>query len=108
MLDQLLIHQVRRRLKASGLPLAVELWNGELLEPSTLAAVRIRLHHMASLKALAYPNLGAWRGLMLRARWTWKAVPGTFSRWVIACAMQAVFPRRRVRKTRHIAAESIK
>lgn len=59
MLDQLLIHQVRRRLKASGLPLAVELWNGELLEPSTLAAVRIRLHHMASLKALAYPNLGA-------------------------------------------------
>ena len=29
MLDQLLIHQVRRRLEASGLPLAVELWNGQ-------------------------------------------------------------------------------
>ncbi|MBS1146117.1 MAG: hypothetical protein H6R08_293, partial [Proteobacteria bacterium] len=28
MLDQLLVHQVRRRLEASGLPLVVELWNG--------------------------------------------------------------------------------
>ncbi|MGV8990992.1 MAG: class I SAM-dependent methyltransferase [Thiobacillus sp.] len=59
MLDQLLIHQVRRRLEASGLPLAVELWNGKLLGSSALAAVRIRLHHMTSLKALANPNLGA-------------------------------------------------
>ena len=58
MLNQLLIHQVRRRLEASGLPLAVELWNGQKMGRETPDAVRIRLNQQASLKALAWPNLG--------------------------------------------------
>ena len=59
MLDQLLVHQVRRRLESSGLPLAVELWNGQRMGQDALAAVRIRLNRLASLKVLARPNLGA-------------------------------------------------
>ncbi len=58
MLNQLLIHQVRRRLEASGLPLAVELWNGQKMGRETPDAVRIRLNQQTSLKALAWPNLG--------------------------------------------------
>ncbi|HEY9098508.1 MAG TPA: cyclopropane-fatty-acyl-phospholipid synthase family protein [Thiobacillus sp.] len=58
MLNQLLIHQVRRRLEASGLPLAVELWNGQKIGRETPDAVRIRLNQRASLKALAWPKLG--------------------------------------------------
>ena len=58
MLNQLLIHQVRRRLEASGLPLVVELWNGQQMGQAALAAVRVRLHRFTSLKAMAFPNLG--------------------------------------------------
>lgn len=58
MLNQLLIHQVRRRLDALGLPLEVELWDGRRLGQDALAAVRIRLNHLSSLKALAFPDLG--------------------------------------------------
>ena len=58
MLNKLLIHQVRRRLEASGLPLVVELWNGQQMGQAALAAVRVRLHRFTSLKAMAFPNLG--------------------------------------------------
>jgi cyclopropane-fatty-acyl-phospholipid synthase len=58
MLDQLLVHQVRRRLEASGLPLVVELWNGELMGAVAGASVRLRLHRPTSLKAMADPSLG--------------------------------------------------
>ncbi len=59
MLDQLLVQQVRRRLEASGLPLVVELWNGQQLGQAAIAAVKVRLHQLASLKAMADPSLGA-------------------------------------------------
>lgn len=59
MLDQLLVHRVRRRLESSGLPLAVELWNGQHIAEDALAAVRVRLNRLTSLKILAHPNLGA-------------------------------------------------
>jgi cyclopropane-fatty-acyl-phospholipid synthase len=57
MLDQWLVHQVRRRVEASGLPLAVELWNGQSLGRNP-AAVRVRLRRAASLRAMAAPSLG--------------------------------------------------
>ncbi len=59
MLNQLLVHQVRRRVEASGLPLSVELWNGQRVGRDEAAAVRVRLHRAASLKAMADPSLGA-------------------------------------------------
>lgn len=59
MLNQLLVHQVRRRLESLGLPVEVELWDGRRLGQDALAAVRVRLNRLSSLKALAYPNLGA-------------------------------------------------
>ncbi len=59
MLDELLVRQVRRRVKASGLPLRVELWNGEQVGAVADARVRLRLHRPASLQAMADPNLGA-------------------------------------------------
>ena len=59
MLDRLLVHQVRRRLEASGLPLMVELWNGEQVGAVADARVRLRLHRPASLQAMADPSLGA-------------------------------------------------
>jgi cyclopropane-fatty-acyl-phospholipid synthase len=59
MLDQLLVNRVRRRVEASGLPLVVELWNGEQVGAVADAAVRVRLHRAASLKAMADPSLGA-------------------------------------------------
>jgi len=58
MLDQLLVHRVRRRVETSGLPFVVELWNGEQVGTSADAAVRVRLHQAASLKAMANPSLG--------------------------------------------------
>jgi cyclopropane-fatty-acyl-phospholipid synthase len=58
MLDQLLVNQVRRRVEASGLPFVVELWNGEQFGSVIDAAVRVRLHQAASLKAMADPSLG--------------------------------------------------
>ena len=59
MLDQLLVQQVRRRLEASGLPLVVELWDGQQVGSDTLATVRVHLHQLSSLKAMADPSLGA-------------------------------------------------
>ncbi len=59
MLDHLLVRQVRRRLEVSGLPLVVELWNGQQVGRNDLADVRIRLNQAASLKAMATPSLGA-------------------------------------------------
>ncbi len=59
MLDQLLVQQVRRRLEASGLSLVVELWDGQQVGSDTLATVRVRLHQLSSLKAMADPSLGA-------------------------------------------------
>lgn len=59
MLNQLLVHQVRRRLESLGAPLEVELWDGRRLGQDALAAVRVRLNRLSSLKALAFPNLGA-------------------------------------------------
>jgi len=59
MLDQLLVHQVRRRVEASGLPFVVELWNGERVGAAADAAVRVKLHQAASLKAMADPSLGS-------------------------------------------------
>src|SRR3569833_1625835 len=59
MLDQLLVHQVRRRVEASGLPIVVELWNGERVGAAADAAVRVKLHQAASLKAMADPSLGS-------------------------------------------------
>jgi cyclopropane-fatty-acyl-phospholipid synthase len=59
MLDRLLVRQVRRRLEASGLPVVVELWNGQQVGGDGLADVRVRLNQAASLKAMAYPSLGA-------------------------------------------------
>jgi cyclopropane-fatty-acyl-phospholipid synthase len=58
-LDQLLVQQVRRRLEASGLPLVVELWDGQQVGSDTLATVRVHLHQFSSLKAMAEPSLGA-------------------------------------------------
>jgi len=58
-LDQLLVQQVRRRLEASGLSLVVELWDGQQVGSDTLATVRVRLHQLSSLKAMADPSLGA-------------------------------------------------
>jgi cyclopropane-fatty-acyl-phospholipid synthase len=57
MLDQLLVRQVRRRVEASGLPVAVELWNGQRIGRDP-AAVRVRLRQPTSLKAMADPDLG--------------------------------------------------
>ena len=59
MLDQLLVNQVRRRVEAGGLPVAVELWNGERVGQHEAAAVKVRLHQPASLKAMADPSLGS-------------------------------------------------
>jgi len=59
MLDQLLVHQVRRRVESSGLPFVVELWNGEQVGAVADAAVRVKLHQAASLKAIADPSLGS-------------------------------------------------
>src|SRR3569833_3601028 len=59
MLDQLLVHQVRRRVEASGLPIVVELWNGVRVGAAAEAAVRVKLHQAASLKAMADPSLGS-------------------------------------------------
>lgn len=60
MLDRVLISQVQRRVEATGLPLAVTLWNGETVGVAPeLARVRLRLNDKASLKALAQPSLGA-------------------------------------------------
>ena len=60
MLNQLMIRQVRQRLLANGLPVAIELWNGEQLTPKLLSPrVRVRLHRPASLKAFVKPSLGA-------------------------------------------------
>jgi len=59
MLDQLLVRQVRQRLEASGLPLVVELWNGQLVGADALSTVRVRLHQLSSLKAMADPSLGS-------------------------------------------------
>ncbi len=58
MFDRWLTHQVRRRVEASGLPLAVEFWDGRLVGQDP-AAVRIRLRRPTSLKAMAEPSLGA-------------------------------------------------
>ncbi len=57
MLERLLIDRVRQRVETTGLPLAVQLWNGECLG-SASAKVRIELKQLASLKALAHPELG--------------------------------------------------
>ncbi len=59
MLDKLLVSQVKRRVEASGLPLMVELWNGEQVGDATNSLVRVRLHQPSGLKALADPSLGA-------------------------------------------------
>ena len=59
MLDQLRVHQMRRRVETSGLPFVVELWNGEQVGATDDAAVRVRLHQAASLKVMADPSLGA-------------------------------------------------
>jgi cyclopropane-fatty-acyl-phospholipid synthase len=58
MLNQLRVHQVRRRVEASGLPLSVELWNGQRVGQDEAATVRVHLHRAASLKAMADPSLG--------------------------------------------------
>jgi cyclopropane-fatty-acyl-phospholipid synthase len=59
MLNQLLLRQVRQRLKAADLPLAVELWTGERVGSAGEAAVLMRLHHPDGLRAMAEPSLGA-------------------------------------------------
>ena len=59
MLNQLLVHQLRRRVEASGLPFVVELWNGERVGTAADAVVRVRLQRPSSLKAMADPSLGA-------------------------------------------------
>jgi cyclopropane-fatty-acyl-phospholipid synthase len=59
MLEKLLVHWVRRRLETSGLPLTVELWNGELVGAVANATVRLRLRRPASIKAMVDPSLGA-------------------------------------------------
>ncbi|ODU41854.1 MAG: cyclopropane-fatty-acyl-phospholipid synthase [Thiobacillus sp. SCN 63-374] len=58
MLNQFLVHQLRRRVEASGLPFAVELWNGEQVGAVAEAVVRVRLYQPSSLKAMADPSLG--------------------------------------------------
>ena len=58
MLNQMMISQVRQRLQAFDLPIAIELWNGENVLPALSPRVRVRLHKPASLKALAKPSLG--------------------------------------------------
>ncbi len=58
MLDQLLVHQVRRRVESSDLPLSIEFWDGQKVG-RTPATVRVRLHEARSLRAIANPSLGA-------------------------------------------------
>lgn len=59
MLNALLIREVKQRLAASGLPLAVELWNGDALgAPRESAQVVMRIHSPAVLKSLSKPGLG--------------------------------------------------
>ncbi len=59
MMDQMQITQVRQRVQALSLPLAVELWNGVRVEHGHPPKVHVRLHNLAALKALARPSLGA-------------------------------------------------
>ncbi|HQT29678.1 MAG TPA: cyclopropane-fatty-acyl-phospholipid synthase family protein [Thiobacillus sp.] len=59
MLDRLRVHQMRLRVEASGLPLVVELWDGQIVGRDKSATVRVRLNQAASLKAMAEPSLGA-------------------------------------------------
>jgi cyclopropane-fatty-acyl-phospholipid synthase len=58
MLDRMLIRQVRDKLNASGLPLALTLWNGEELASASPAKVQLALHSPRVLKLLASPSLG--------------------------------------------------
>jgi cyclopropane-fatty-acyl-phospholipid synthase len=62
MLNQLMIRQVRQRIQGCGLPVAVELWTGELVMPPSMPdyspRVLVRLRNPASLKALVKPSLG--------------------------------------------------
>lgn len=59
LLDRVLINQVKYSLERSGLPLSVELWNGERLGvPSDTARVGLRIAAPAALKTLANPSLG--------------------------------------------------
>lgn len=59
MLDQLRVHQIRQRVEASGLPLVVELCNGQKVGQDESAAVRVCLRQAASLKVMADPSLGS-------------------------------------------------
>jgi cyclopropane-fatty-acyl-phospholipid synthase len=58
MLDRVLIKLVRDRLDASGLPLALRLWNGEEFVSASPAKVQLALHSLRALKVLANPSLG--------------------------------------------------
>ncbi|MFH0935106.1 MAG: cyclopropane-fatty-acyl-phospholipid synthase family protein [Pseudomonadota bacterium] len=49
---------MRQRVMASGLPLVIELWNGQKLGQDKSSAVRMRLHQAAGLRAMADPSLG--------------------------------------------------
>jgi cyclopropane-fatty-acyl-phospholipid synthase len=59
MLREALLGQLRNKLWQAHLPLAVRLWNGELIEPtSPHTAVRITVHRAKAVQALARPTLG--------------------------------------------------
>src|SRR3569833_538788 len=94
MLDQLLVHQVRRRGEAAGLPVVVELWNGERVGAAADAAVRVKLHQAASLKAMADPSLGSLARAYVGATSIWRAMSVTSSRAATACATRATVHRK--------------
>lgn len=58
MLDGALIRQVHDRLGASGLPLALRLWNGQEIASSIPAKVRLILYSPRALRVLVRPTLG--------------------------------------------------
>ena len=55
MLKEVLLRQLKDRLE--GLPIAIHLWNGEVVEHPG-AVVRIRVHSPKALRALGNPSLG--------------------------------------------------
>lgn len=58
MLDRVLIRQIQDKLDASGLPLALTLWNGKELVSSAPPKVQLALHSPGVLKTLINPSLG--------------------------------------------------
>jgi cyclopropane-fatty-acyl-phospholipid synthase len=58
MLQAQLLNLFERRLAAAGVPVSVELWNGQRISVGDAPRVKVALRRPAALKALARPGLG--------------------------------------------------